>query len=348
MKDTNAYEDSCIDLTSPILTETSPYDVTYPIVLLSNGLKTQLKQAQIVVGEVYKAIVKETPILTQMQQSIKKGYRYVVDATESTLEAIDSGKIKLTTEKSGKIFAQIRNDNGKYGSKLPIKKELFRKGIDPTQMANALQMKALQNQVEDIADQINIINHSVQNVLQGQQNDRIGLYYSGLALYLESESITDGDMKIVLMAQSLRALSEATSQLTLTMQSDVQYLVNKEYTSSKEKRANLIDNHIKNINQSFAYIHQATMLRAGIYCNQGELAAMSTVLDEYSHFIESTVANNAQYLTEYDKTDDGTEEGVWRSRAKMKLNVQDFAQQLNMTDKTIYLGISKENECWEE
>ncbi len=35
------------------------------------------------------------------------------------------------------------------------------------------------------------------------------------------------------------------------------------------------------------------MLRAGIYCNEGELAAMSTVLNEYSYFIEGTVAKNA-------------------------------------------------------
>jgi len=60
----------------------------------------------------------------------EKGYRYVVDATESTLEAIDNGKIKLSTDKSGKMFAQIREANGQYGSKLPIKKELFRKAIE--------------------------------------------------------------------------------------------------------------------------------------------------------------------------------------------------------------------------
>lgn len=34
---------------------------------------------------------------------------------------------------------------------------------------------------------------------------------------------------------------------------------------------------------------------------------MSTVLDEYSHFIEGTVANNAALLAQCDTTDNGTE-----------------------------------------
>ena len=78
---------------SPGSEEISPYDAAYPIILLSNGLKSRLSQAQIAAKEVYKAVAKETPILAQAQQYLKKGYRYVVDATESTLEAIDNGKI---------------------------------------------------------------------------------------------------------------------------------------------------------------------------------------------------------------------------------------------------------------
>lgn len=344
MNDIVSSEKSYIDLTSPISEEISPYDATYPIMLLSNGLKSRLEQALIAAKEVYKAVAKETPILAQAQQSLKKGYRYVLDVSESTREAIDIGKIKLSTEKSGKMFAQIREANGQYGSNIPIKKEFFRKGFDPVQMANALQMKALQEQVQVIADQINVIDHNVREVLQGQQNDRIGLYYSGMALYIESRNIADSEMKMALMAQSLRALSEATFQLTLTMQSDIQYLVNKEYQFAKGKKVELIDDHMRSVNQSFAFIHQATMLRAGIYCNQGELAAMSTVLDEYSHFIKGTVTNNAALLAQCDTTDNGTEEGVWKSRTKLKLDVSDFAKQLNMPDKTVYLGILKENE----
>lgn len=337
-------ENGYLDLTSPVTDELSPYDAAYPVKLLSNGLKLKLAQAENVVENVYMAVAKASPVVAQVREATKKGYRYVVDATESTLEAIESGKIKLTTENSGKMYAQIREANGHYGSKLPIKKEVFAKGVDPVQMANSLQMKALQEQVQQIADQIAVIDHSVREVIQGQQNDRIGLYYSGLTLYLEARNVNDPEMKKALIAQSLRALSEATFQLGLTMQSDIKYLADGDYKIGKGKSVGLIDSRMNNINQSFSFIHQATLLRAGIYCNEGELTAMSMVLSEYSHFIDGTVAKNAGLLAQCDTTDSGTEKGVWKSRAKLKLDVSEFSKQLNASDKTIYLGVSKENE----
>lgn len=333
-----------IDLKSPVLHELSPYSAAYPIEFLSNGLKLKLAQAGNIAESVYRSVAKASPIAAQVREATKKGYKYVVDATESTLDAIESGEIKLTTENSGKMFAQIREANGHYGSKLPIKKEVFAKGIDPIQMANALQMKALQEQVQQVADQIAIIDHSVREVIQGQQNDRIGLYYSGLTLYLEARNVNDPEMKRGLIAQSLRALSEARFQLGLTMQSDIKYLADGEYKIGKGKSVELIDNRIDSINQSFAFIHQATMLRAGIYCNEGELSAMSTVLNEYSYFIDNTIARNAGILAQCDRTDTGTDKGIWKTRAKLKLDVSELNKQLNAPDKTIYLGVSKENE----
>ncbi|SDI46688.1 hypothetical protein [Desulfosporosinus hippei] len=340
IKSKNGY----MDLASPVSDELSPYSATYPVELLSNGLKLKLAQAENIAESVYRAVAKASPMVAQVREATKKGYKYVVDATESTLEAIESGKIKLTTENSGEMYAQIREANGHYGSKLPIKKEMFEKGIDPIQMANALQMKVLQEQVQQIADQIAVIDHSVREVIQGQQNDRIGLYYSGLTLYFEARKINDSELKKALIAQSLRALSEATFQLGLSMQSDIKYLADGEFKIGKGKSVGLIDSRMYSINQSFAFIHQATMLRAGIYCNEGELTAMSTVLKEYSYFIDGTVAKNAGLLAQCDTTDTGTEKGVWKSRAKLKLDVSEFNKKLNAPDKTIYLGVSKENE----
>jgi len=336
-------ENSHMVLTSPVFDGVSPYSAGFPIELLTNALKLKLFQAGKIAENVYKAVAKASPIVAQVSEASKEGYRYVVDATESTLDAIESGKIKLTTDNFGKMYAQIREANGHYGNKLPIKKEAYAKGIDPIQMANALQMKALQEQVQQIADQIAVIDHSVREVIQGQQNDRIGLYYSGLTLYLEARNVNDLEMKKALIAQSLRALSEARFQLGLIMQSDIKYLADGEYMKGKGKSVELIDSRIDNINQSFAFIHQATMLRAGIYCNEGELSAMSTVLKEYSYFIDNTVTKNANLLAQCDLTDTGTEKGIWRSRAKLKLEVSEFYKQLNEPDKTIYLGVSKEN-----
>lgn len=337
-------ENKYLDLENSVSEEISPYNKNYPIIFLSNSIKTSLTQAQTVVNKLYETFVQEIPALSQIEQSLEKGCRYVVDINESTIDSIDKGKIKLSTNKYGEMVAQIRKNNGHYGSKLPIKKELFSKGIDPVQMSNAIQMKALQSQVKMISDQINVIDQSVREILQGQQNDRIALYYSGMSLYLESKNISDNEMKKALIVQSLKTLSEATFQLILTMKSGIQYLASEKYKSEKGKNVELIDKRMKSINESFVFIHQATMLRAGIYCEEGELSAMANVLDEYSHFISKTVTNNADLLAQCDVSDDGTEDGLWKSRKRLKLDVSDLTKQFKMPEKTVYIGISKEDE----
>ncbi|MBW7571626.1 hypothetical protein [Caproiciproducens faecalis] len=339
----NVPDGSNADLTVLDSEDISPYDAAYPVVLLADGMKKRLAQAETAAERVYRAVVKQAPEIAQLQQSMRKGYRLVVDASESTLKAIEQGKIKLTAE-NGKTYAQLLDAKGRYSTKLPIKKEVFAKGIDPVQIANAMQMKAFQDQIETITEQISVIDHSVREVIQGQQNDRIGLYYSGVALYVEAQNVTDGDMQQALMAQSLRALSEATFQLLLTMKTDIQYLTDREYETVRGKRAELIGSRISNINQSFAFIHQATLLHAAIYCNQGELPAMLTVLEEYSRFIEGTVAKNAPLLAQCDVSDNGTENGIWKSRAKLQLDVAEIAKQLRNPEKTMYLGIVEVNE----
>ena len=320
--------------------EISPYDISYPVSLLSCGIKKELERAQMVAQSIYRTVVREMPTLTQVQQAMDKGCRYVVDTSESTLKAIESGALKLTQE-NGKTYAQLRA-NGNYGSKLPIKKEIFRKGIDPTQMANALQMQALQDQIQDVANQLILIDCSVREVLQGQQNDRIVLYYSGLYLFLESRSLSDAGLRNALQAQALRALAESTFPLKLTMQSDIRYIKQKEYEKAKGKRKDLILEHMNNINQSFAFIHQATMLRAGIYCDIGENGPMARVLEEYSYFIDNDVARNALLLSQYDMNDDGTETGLWASRSQLKLDTAELSRALNSPHKILYLGVAKE------
>lgn len=336
------YDAGIIDLASSDIKNVSPYDNAYPIVLLSSGLKLRLAEAQAVAKDIYRAVIKQTPAVAQIHQVTQKGFRLVVDAGDSMLKAIESGAVKLSVEKSGKMMAQIRGADGKFGSKLPIKKEYFRKGIDSAQIANALQMQALQEQLSQITDQIQVINHSVIRVLEGQQNDRIAQYYSGLALYAESRLVTDSTMQKALVAQSLKALTEATFELTLTMQSDIKHLANRDGNHVKGKRIEYIDEHMQSVNQCFAFIHQASLLRAGIYCNEGELSAMTAVLDEYSRFIETTVGENAALLAQCDISDDGTNEGIWNSRAQLKLDVSEFSKQLSNPKKTIYLGIPTE------
>lgn len=320
-----------------------------PLALLSTAIRKNCNEADSAIADIVKAVERQAPDMAQISKAADKGFRLVVDASDETLQAIDRGDIKLTTDKMGNTFAQMKRSDGRYGKKLPIKREEFSQGIDPVQAANAMQVKALQEQLDEIAEQITVIDGRVKEALRGQQNDRIGLFRSGMSLYLEAREVSDEGLRKLLVAQSLRALSDATAQLDLELQEDVAYLANGEYRKAKGKRAELIDEKMASINRCFPVLHQASVARAAIYCEQGEVKAMASALEAYSRLIEQTVGSRAGLLAEFDVSDDGTDRGVWRSRAALQLDVSALSKALSAPEKTFYLeAITDEKEAEDE
>lgn len=67
--------------------------------------------------------------------------------------------------------------------------------------------------------------------------------------------MTDEVLRKQLLFQALKTLSEASFQLTLTMQSDIKYLADKEYENERKQKVKLIDEHMVSINKSFEFVH---------------------------------------------------------------------------------------------
>lgn len=316
----------------------SPYDESFPIMLLSDAFDMQIKMAETTSRKIYEEIVKEVPEF--FQQDILPGEersRMVLDISDDMIENIHNGKIKLV-EEHGQMFAQLR-ENGKYSSKLPVKEEVYQDGGSAEQVAIAMQLKAIQDTLVNITKQLRNIDERVQEVTKGQQIDRLGVYYSGVALYIEANCISSDEMRKNIIAQSVRALSESIFQMTLLMQSDILYLRRKEYEVHKKNRSVLIKEKMDRINQCFTIVHQASLLKAGIYCKEGELIAASIVLEEYARFINGTISSNTELLSQCDIGDKGSSFGVWRSRANLDLDVSKLTKCLKNPEKTIYIDL---------
>ncbi|MCT6918366.1 MAG: hypothetical protein M3Z49_04055 [Bifidobacteriales bacterium] len=324
-------------------------DPDSPLAFFRNGIKNSITKGNTAIKDIVHALERESSEFALAHKTMNNDFRLVVDAPKNTLDAIANGDIRLTTDRAGNTFAQLLDTNGRYGKKLPIKREDFSEGIDPVQAANAIQLRAIQGQLEDIARQIAVIDVRVQEVLEGQQNDRLGLLQSGMRLYLQAREVDDDTLRKLLISQALRALSDAEAQLELKMESDVKYLANGDYEHEKGKRTKLIDERMESINGCFPAIHEASIARAAIFCEQGEPKAMVKALETYSHFIKTTVGDNAGLLAECDRSDTGTEQGIWRSRAALQLDVSKLSESLALPEKHLYLKVTdKKDESHEE
>ena len=185
-------------------------------------------------------------------------------------------------------------------------------------------------------------------MLQGQQNDRFALYQSGLGLFLEVRGVSDPDLKRQLTSQAIRALSDASSQISLQLESDVDWLKSESYKEAKGKNKQLILDRIARINRGFEHIHQSYVLRAAIYGDIHEYAAMISTLEAYSHFIDSTIVSNAGFLAECDPDDTGLGHGTWKKRARLSIKMGDLAKQLRSQDVVLYLSEADEDDHEED
>lgn len=293
-----------------------------------------------------KAEVASESVLSLTRSAVQKAFdtdsdneKYVVDMDEGLKESIESGAVELVTSKSGEIYAQLRGVNGHFGKPIPIKKELAEEGITIDALKMAIQIEAIKAQLQLIIDGMREIETRVTDVIQGQRNDRIGLFYSGLSLYVEARSIRDDALRKHIVAQALQSISNANSQMIQDIRTSVEYLLTEQYRKSKNKTAK-IDEHLTIINQCYDVVYRASFLKAAIYQDNGEIEAMLTAIDEYGNFVQKMIVPYVGKLSELDKQNKFIEKGTWGTISHSLAGCKELRQQIR-ENNTYLLRIGK-------
>lgn len=256
---------------------------------------------------------------------VEEELQYSVVMDDSIKEGLADGSIKLDTSKEGKVFAQVRR-NGKFGEKLEIQEELKNEGITDFQMEMAIQSALIQEALLAIVNTLQDIQDSITDIKIGQVNDRIGLYYSGLNMFIEASTVKNENLRHLMLSQALKSLNDSNAQMTQGFRDCIQYLTQKQFNNHKGNRTRLIDEKMAEINYYYQMIHKAQTLKAYIYYENNELDTMALTFKEYGKLIENLVIPNEGLLREYDKTDTYLQNGTWEKRAKNLLDINKLAE----------------------
>lgn len=313
----------------------SAYDDSLPIKLLEQAFQMQVDKSSKLTKQVVYDLMKSNKANVSFPIEGKEKMRLVVDGSDNFIKDYQDGVIKLAREK-GHVVAQIK-ENGKYGKKLPIKEEKYFDGPTSLEVMNACQLQNIADSLQELSDQLLAIDENIKEVLKGQQNDRLGFYYSGVSLYIEANQVSNLDLRNQLISQSLKALNDAKYQLILSVQSDINYLIRREYESNKKQKFNLLNEKINSINKAFCAIHQSSLMKAGIYCQYGEIDAMICVFNEYASFIKNTIEPNAKLLAQCDVHDTGKIDGTWSKRVLLLKNMTASINHLKLSDNVMYI-----------
>lgn len=254
--------------------------------------------------------------------------KYIVNFDDETKAAIKCGSVELVPAKDGGFYAQLRNTETKrLSSKLSITEELGEEGVDAAALQAALQMEAIKKQLATIIQSIQEIEGKVTEVIQGQRNDRLGLFYSGLSLYVEAKEIQDASLKQQITSQALRSINDANAQMIQDIRTNIEYLITGEYKNHK-KITGKIEEYLNVIHQCYDVVYRAAFLKATIYQENGEIAAMLTAIDEYGRFVEKLIVPYAGKLSELDQHSQFIESGTWGKIAGTLSSCRELRKQI--------------------
>ena len=272
-------------------------------------------------------------ILSSIRQAIHNAYereqddpKYVLDISDDIATKIDNRELQLVTY-GDEVYAQLRDEKGRFGKRLPIKEDLEEEGISVEQLQIALQMEAIKEQLKSIISGMKELEGYVKDVLEGQRNDRIGLYYSGISLYIESCATRDEYLRKQLTAQAIKSLNDANSQMIQEARSSIEYLVTKQFRKSKD-RMKRIEEHLSIVQQCCGAIFKAACMKAIVYNNCGEIDAMLVAIEEYGRFVEKLIVPNVGELSELDSSVKLISKGPWMQIADTFSGCKDMRNQI--------------------
>lgn len=296
--------------------------------------------------DILSSLVETVPAISEMLKGLRKTNHLRLIFSDEVKKKLADGTYKLMQRKDldGVFKAVVVDSKGKTRAIADIKVEELGNGVDPARIASAMQGMAIQQQLRDIAGQLEEMSAAMEDIIMGQHNDRLALYYSGEAMFRESLTVNDPALKKQLMAASVLELTNAINSLQITLT----YTINEictSYNRSKGKfdlNSNVIREKMFLINSSFQTIHKANTLKVAIYYNQGEYAALTSVLSDYHSFIERTLTDERSHILYLADPNEKRIDGIWNSRHNdLPLKIMKAKSILNKPEEYV-LDIKKE------
>lgn len=271
-----------------------------------------------------------------LRKSIKNPeIKYVLDLTSSQAKDIANGAVKLTKNKNGQIFAQYSN-NGRFGSKIPIRQEKVDGILNGPDLFNQMQYQAVLQEIENIKDLLANILVTNQKILVSLHDDRSARIEMGKFSLKEAESLSGGGLKYQLMANGLAELGLGISQLQKEIVRNVEFLVGKEYPEARRKKTQEINQKMDEIRTSLILIHTAYSEKFHLYGNLGESDAQLEVVSQYSKFLNNEIIPYSITLSEMDPDVHFFADSPWVNLAERMKSIEYFNSQLD-NEKTVYI-----------
>lgn len=205
--------------------------------------------------------------------------------TEEQEAKIASGALKLMTKKDGSLLATLVDPNTKkIVSTIPLQ------NVDLTPaLSQATASFAAQMQMAQIAEEIQTVQVAIEEVRQGQEDDRLATAYSCQQKLLQALAIKNPDLQTKMLLRIASDAEDSRNLLMLSQKSNVAFIRDqpesfwgKLFSGAKVEK---IGARINEIRDGLSAINMVSLVEAIAYQGMGEDEAARQSLGYYASYI---------------------------------------------------------------
>lgn len=271
-------------------------DLGYPLI----------KSAKATLSSIEKMLYSAPNFVNLIKSSVPKETFQAV-LTDEQNRKLAEGSLKLMTRKDGSLMANLVNPKTK---KIVSTISLEKTNITPD-ISQAMTNYATQMQIAQIAEQIQLIQISVEEVRKGQEYDRLASAYSCKQKLLQAMVIKNQKLKELALMRIASDSEDSRNLLMLSQNASLDFIKNQPESfwgkilpaSSPDK----MDDRINEIIENLYAVNMVSFVEAMAYFEMGEAEAAQQSLYYYAEYIQKTYLDIEGLVQRLDMLDSSPE-----------------------------------------
>jgi hypothetical protein len=225
---------------------------------------------------------------------------YQAILTSEQKKKLTNGKIELMTSKKGDLIANLINPKTK---KIIGNVNLEKIKMSP-ELNSAVNNFNAQNQIAQIAEEIQYVQIAVEEVRKGQENDRLAIAYSCKQKLLQAMAIENTEIKQMALMNLVASAEDSRNKLMLSQTQNVEFLKNqpndfwgKLLKGAKEE---VKDRKISELRESMNALNLVSLAETLAYQEMGEQKAANIAIQYYGNYIDKIYLSDEILLERLD------------------------------------------------
>lgn len=225
--------------------------------------------------------------------------------TDEQKSQLAKGTLELMSKKDGSLMANLINPKTK---KVVSTISLERIKLSP-EISQAMTSYVVQMQMAQIAEQIQRVQVTIEEVRQGQEKDRLATAYSCQQKLLQATSIKNPELKIRALLRIAFDAEDSRNFLMQSQSTNVAFIQNQPESikgkifNNKAAKQEEIDTKINEMRDNLWAVNMVSLVEVMAYQEMGEIEAAQVSLQYYADYIQKTYLKTKRFVDRLDMLD---------------------------------------------